>query len=82
MITFEKLRYKNFLSTGNTFTVIDLARSPSTLVVGANGSGKSTLASVLAGRNEYDVTRGEILYEGVNLLEMSPENRARAGIFL
>src|SRR5215831_15195305 len=51
-------------------------------VMGPNGSGKSTLASVLAGRNEYEVTNGEVLFEGLNLLEMAPEERAHHGIFL
>jgi Fe-S cluster assembly ATP-binding protein len=50
--------------------------------MGPNGSGKSTLAQVLAGRDVYEVTEGEVLYEGRNLLEMSPEERACAGIFL
>ena len=48
MITFEKLRYKNFLSTGNTFTEIDFEASPTTLVVGHNGAGKSTMLDALA----------------------------------
>ena len=48
MITFEKLRYKNFLSTGNTFTEIDFESSPTTLVVGHNGAGKSTMLDALA----------------------------------
>ncbi len=51
-------------------------------IMGPNGSGKSTLAQVLAGREEYQVTEGEVIYEGKNLLEMKPEDRARAGIFL
>ncbi|HWP56325.1 MAG TPA: Fe-S cluster assembly ATPase SufC [Candidatus Acidoferrales bacterium] len=51
-------------------------------VMGPNGSGKSTLAHVLAGREGYEITAGEVLYEGENLLGMSPEERARAGIFL
>jgi Fe-S cluster assembly ATP-binding protein len=50
--------------------------------MGPNGSGKSTLAQVLAGREEYEVTDGEVLYEGKNLFDMSPEDRAREGIFL
>jgi Fe-S cluster assembly ATP-binding protein len=50
--------------------------------MGPNGSGKSTLAHVLSGRDTYQVTSGEILYNGKNLLEMSPEERAREGIFL
>ena len=51
-------------------------------LMGPNGSGKSTLAHVLSGRENYRVTDGEILYNGKNLLEMSPEERAREGIFL
>ncbi len=51
-------------------------------IMGPNGSGKSTLAQVLAGRDTYTVTGGEVLYEGQDLLGMSPEDRARAGIFL
>lgn len=51
-------------------------------IMGPNGSGKSTLASVLAGREEYVVTGGEVMFNGEDLLEMSPENRARAGVFL
>jgi Fe-S cluster assembly ATP-binding protein len=51
-------------------------------IMGPNGSGKSTLAGVLAGRDAYEVTAGEVLYQGRNLLEMEPEERAREGIFL
>ena len=51
-------------------------------VMGPNGSGKSTLAAVLAGRAGYDVTGGEVLYNGKDLLELDPEERARAGLFL
>ncbi|MFQ5926943.1 MAG: Fe-S cluster assembly ATPase SufC [Terriglobia bacterium] len=51
-------------------------------IMGPNASGKSTLALVLAGRDLYEVTAGEVLYEGRNLLEMSPEDRAREGIFM
>lgn len=51
-------------------------------VMGPNGSGKSTLASVLAGREGYDITGGEVLYRGKDLLDMDPEERAREGIFL
>ena len=51
-------------------------------IMGPNGSGKSTLASVLAGREEYQVTSGEVFFEGKDLLEMAPEIRAREGIFL
>ena len=51
-------------------------------IMGPNGSGKSTLSSVLAGREAFDVTAGEVNYKGMNLLEMAPEDRARNGIFL
>jgi Fe-S cluster assembly ATP-binding protein len=51
-------------------------------IMGPNGSGKSTLAHVLAGRENYQVTAGEVLYRGEDLLAMSPEIRAREGIFL
>ena len=51
-------------------------------VMGPNGSGKSTLAQVLAGHSAYAVTAGEVRYDGQNLLELSPEDRARAGVFL
>ncbi len=51
-------------------------------IMGPNGSGKSTLAGVLAGRDAFDVTEGDVLFEGKNLLEMDPEERAREGLFL
>jgi Fe-S cluster assembly ATP-binding protein len=51
-------------------------------IMGPNGSGKSTLAGVLAGRDAYEVTAGEVIYDGKNLLEMAPEDRAREGVFL
>ena len=51
-------------------------------IMGPNGSGKSTLASVLAGREEYEVTGGDVLYKGNNILDLSPEERARMGLFL
>lgn len=51
-------------------------------IMGPNGSGKSTLASVLAGREEYTVTEGQVIYKGKDLLELSPEDRAREGVFL
>ncbi len=51
-------------------------------IMGPNGSGKSTLAQVLAGRDVYAVTEGEVIYDGKNLLEMAPEDRARAGVFM
>jgi Fe-S cluster assembly ATP-binding protein len=51
-------------------------------LMGPNGSGKSTLAGVLAGREAYEVTEGQVLYDGKDLLEMDPEERAREGLFL
>jgi Fe-S cluster assembly ATP-binding protein len=51
-------------------------------IMGPNGSGKSTLASILAGRDAYDITGGEVIYRGKDLLEMDPEERAREGVFL
>jgi Fe-S cluster assembly ATP-binding protein len=51
-------------------------------IMGPNGSGKSTLARVLAGQPEYQVTAGEVLYDGHDLLAMDPESRARAGVFM
>ncbi|MDR1340937.1 MAG: Fe-S cluster assembly ATPase SufC [Prevotellaceae bacterium] len=51
-------------------------------IMGPNGSGKSTLASVITGRDNFEVTQGEIDFEGKDLLEMSPEDRANSGIFL
>ena len=51
-------------------------------IMGPNGSGKSTLAKVLAGHPAYEVTKGEVLFEGKNLLELAPDERAREGIFL
>ncbi|MCS7159851.1 MAG: ATP-binding cassette domain-containing protein, partial [Gemmatales bacterium] len=51
-------------------------------IMGPNGSGKSTLAAVLAGREDYEITRGEILYRGRSLLDLEPEERAREGVFL
>ena len=51
-------------------------------VMGPNGSGKSTLAAVLAGRDGYDVAGGEVIYNGHDLLDLDPEERAREGLFL
>ncbi len=51
-------------------------------IMGPNGSGKSTLSSVLAGREEYDITEGSVTFEGKDLLDLSPEDRAREGVFL
>jgi Fe-S cluster assembly ATP-binding protein len=51
-------------------------------IMGPNGAGKSTLSSVLAGKNEYTVSQGSVNFDGKDLLEMSPEDRAREGLFL
>jgi Fe-S cluster assembly ATP-binding protein len=51
-------------------------------IMGPNGSGKSTLANVLSGRDGYEITQGEVIYRDQNLLDMAPEERAQAGIFL
>jgi len=51
-------------------------------IMGPNGSGKSTLAQILAGREGYEVTQGEVIFQGKNLLELAPEERAREGVFL
>ncbi|KKN51548.1 hypothetical protein LCGC14_0621440 [marine sediment metagenome] len=51
-------------------------------IMGPNGAGKSTLSNVLAGRDGYEVTQGEVIYKGENLLELEPEERAQRGVFL
>lgn len=51
-------------------------------IMGPNGAGKSTLSNVLAGRDGYDISKGEVIYKGENLLAMEPEERARRGVFL
>jgi Fe-S cluster assembly ATP-binding protein len=63
---------------------IDLIIRPGEVhaLMGPNGSGKSTLASILAGRPEYQISRGQVLFRGKDLLELSPEERAREGLFL
>lgn len=63
---------------------IDLEVKPGEVhaIMGPNGSGKSTLASALAGNESYEITDGEVFYNGKDLLDLSPENRAREGIFL
>ena len=65
-------------------TGVDLHVAPGEIhaVMGPNGSGKSTLAHVLAGRDGYEVTGGEILFEGSSLLDLTPEERACRGVFL
>ena len=81
-IQFTTIRYKNILSVGNTFIDLPLNQHNTTIIMGPNGSGKSTLASVLAGREEYEVTEGEVIFQGKDLLDLAPEDRAREGVFL
>src|SRR6187402_2319867 len=63
---------------------LDLTVEPGKVhaVMGPNGSGKSTLSKVIGGHPDYEITEGEILLDGVNVLEMEPDVRARAGLFL
>jgi Fe-S cluster assembly ATP-binding protein len=61
---------------------LEIKRGEMHAIMGPNGSGKSSLSSVLAGRENYTVTEGEVIFDGKNLLDLSPENRAREGIFL
>ena len=51
-------------------------------IMGPNGSGKSTLASIMAGKEDYDITQGDIIYNGESILELAPDERAQQGIFL
>lgn len=82
MLTVENLRASvegNLILKG-----VNLKVNPGEVhaIMGPNGSGKSTLANVLAGREEYAVDAGRVLFDGKDLLEMSPEERAREGLFL
>jgi Fe-S cluster assembly ATP-binding protein len=63
---------------------INLSLNPGEVhaIMGPNGSGKSTLAAILAGREGYDITEGQVIYRGMDLLELDPEERAREGVFL
>jgi Fe-S cluster assembly ATP-binding protein len=61
---------------------LDVKKGEVHAIMGPNGSGKSTLASVLAGRENYEVNGGEVLFNGKDILELAPEERAQAGIFL
>jgi len=61
---------------------LEINRGEMHAIMGPNGSGKSSLAAVLSGRENYTVTQGEVIFDGQNLLEMAPEDRAREGVFL
>ncbi|WP_372369101.1 Fe-S cluster assembly ATPase SufC [Candidatus Uabimicrobium sp. HlEnr_7] len=61
---------------------LEIAKGEVHAIMGPNGSGKSTLANVLSGKEDYEVTSGEITYNGQDLLEMSIEDRAREGVFM
>src|ERR1700729_2060292 len=63
---------------------IDLTINPGEVhaIMGPNGSGKSTLAAILAGREGYEITQGQVIYNGLDLLDLDPEERAREGLFL
>ncbi len=81
------LEIKNLYVNMNDFQIlhgINLTVNPGEIhaIMGPNGSGKSTLAQVIAGKENYTIVRGEILFEGKNLFDLSPEQRAREGVFL
>ncbi|NBC97324.1 MAG: Fe-S cluster assembly ATPase SufC [Deinococcus-Thermus bacterium] len=61
---------------------LTIAKGETHAIMGPNGSGKSTLSHVIAGRDGYEVTEGTVLFDGADVLEMEPEERARAGLFL
>ena len=81
------LEIKNLFASANDKPIlngINLSIQPGEVhaIMGPNGSGKSTLTNILAGRPGYEVTEGEVIFEGQNLLDMNPEIRAREGIFV
>ncbi len=84
MLEIKNLRVKVADEDAEILHGIDLSVNPGEVhaIMGPNGSGKSTLAYVLAGKDDYEITEGEVLYKGENLLEMAPDERAAAGLFL
>ncbi|HJP05642.1 MAG: Fe-S cluster assembly ATPase SufC [Gammaproteobacteria bacterium] len=81
------IEIKNLHASVNDIEIIkgldlDVAPGEVHAIMGPNGSGKSTLAQALAGREDYVVTEGSVSYKGQNLLDMEPDSRARAGLFL
>ena len=61
---------------------LDIEKGQVHSIMGPNGSGKSTLASILAGKEDYKITAGDILYNGESIMEKAPEERAQEGLFL
>ncbi len=84
MLEIKNLRVKVADEDAEILRGMDLKINPGEVhaIMGPNGSGKSTLAYVLAGKDDYEITAGEVLYNGANLLEMAPDERAAAGLFL
>ena len=84
MLEIKNLRVKVADEDAEILRGMDLKINPGEVhaIMGPNGSGKSTLAYVLAGKDDYEITAGEVLYNGENLLEMAPDERAAAGLFL
>ena len=82
MLTIEKLHAR--VEEKEILRGIDLTVNAGEVhaIMGPNGSGKSTLASILAGKDEYEVTQGSVVFNGEDLLEMDPETRAAEGLFL
>jgi Fe-S cluster assembly ATP-binding protein len=75
----------NIVSTGTAVlngVTLTIKKGETHVIMGKNGSGKSTLSKVLVGHPDYEVTGGTVLYKGENLLDMEPEERSRAGVFL